>query len=66
FRKVLQINDDFPTDDLILILPHRVIEIKKPVFGSKRWIHFNLEQTMLKRDRIIKAFVENAARIFKS
>jgi hypothetical protein len=65
FRKVLHMKDEFPTEDLILILPHRVIEIKKPVFGSKKWVHFNLEQTMLKRDRIIKAFVENAERIFK-
>ncbi|MHA1955129.1 MAG: hypothetical protein ACW96U_14410, partial [Candidatus Heimdallarchaeaceae archaeon] len=65
FRKVLQIKEDFPTEDLILILPHRVLEIKKPVFGSKKWVHFNLEQTMLKRDRIIKAFVENTDRIFK-
>ena len=65
FRKVLNLRDDFQTDDLILILPHKVIEIRKPIFGSKKWIYFNLEQTMLKRDRIIKAFVENAERIFK-
>ncbi|NPD90421.1 MAG: hypothetical protein HGN29_17040 [Asgard group archaeon] len=65
FRKALQMKEEFPIEDLILILPHRVIEIKKPIFSSKRWIHFNLEQTMLKRDRIVKAFVENAARIFQ-
>ena len=64
FKKAMGIKEDFLIDDLVLILPHRVIDIRKVAFSKKRWISFNLEQTLLKKERIIKAFVENSTKIF--
>jgi len=64
FKKVMGIKEEFPIEDLVLILPHRVIEIKRVAFSKKRWVFFNLEQTLLKKEKIIKAFVENSSKIF--
>ncbi len=63
-KKVMDFKDDLKIEDLILLLPHRVIEIKRVAFSKKRWIQFNLEHTLLKRERIVKALVENATKIF--
>ncbi|MFW9853301.1 MAG: hypothetical protein ACFFDS_10170 [Candidatus Thorarchaeota archaeon] len=66
FKKIMGIKEEFPIEDLVLILPHRVIEVKKVAFSKKRWIFFNLEQTLLKKEKIIKAFVDNSSSIFNS
>ncbi len=65
FKKAMGIKEDFLIDDLILILPHKVIDIRKVAFSKKRWISFNLEQILLRKERIIKAFVENSSKIFE-
>ena len=64
FRKVMRIKEDYPLDDLLLLLPPHTIMIKKPLFSKERWIYFNREEMLRKREKIILALVEHASEIF--
>ncbi|MHA1346693.1 MAG: hypothetical protein ACTSU7_15075 [Candidatus Heimdallarchaeaceae archaeon] len=64
-RKILGLKEDYPIKDLVLLLPNKVLEIKKPLFSKVSWVYINLEHSMLKREKIVKIFVENSAELFK-
>ncbi len=64
FRKVLEIDENFSSDDLLLLLPPKVAKIRKPMFYTHTHIFFNHDQALLLREKITKTFVENGDRIF--
>ncbi|MCG3224217.1 MAG: hypothetical protein H7647_07100, partial [Candidatus Heimdallarchaeota archaeon] len=64
-RKILGLKEDYSIKDLVLLLPNKVLEIKKPLFSKVSWVYINLEHSMLKREKIVKIFVENSAELFK-
>ena len=64
FRKVLEIDENFSSDDLLLLLPPKVARIRKPLFYTHTHIFFNHDQALLLREKITKTFVENGDRIF--
>ncbi|MHA1515101.1 MAG: hypothetical protein ACTSPF_06150, partial [Candidatus Heimdallarchaeaceae archaeon] len=64
FRKVLEIDENFSTDDLLLLLPPKVARIRKSMFYTHSHIFFNHDQALLLREKITKTFVENGERIF--
>ncbi|TET74989.1 MAG: hypothetical protein E3J43_09035 [Candidatus Heimdallarchaeota archaeon] len=64
FRKVLEIDENFSSDDLLLLLPPKVARIRKPMFYTHTHIFFNHDQALLLREKITKTFVENGDRIF--
>jgi len=66
FKRVMDIKDEFPIEDLALMLPHKVLEIRKVAFSQKKWVIFNLKHTLMKKEKIIKAFVENSSKIFNA
>lgn len=64
FRRLMNFNEDFASDDFILYLPPRVASIRKPVFSSHEHIFFNHNQALLRREKIIKVFLENGDKMF--
>ncbi|MHA2358090.1 MAG: hypothetical protein ACXABK_04925 [Candidatus Heimdallarchaeaceae archaeon] len=64
FKRIMDIRDDFLIEDLSLLLPNKVMEVKKVAFSQKKWIHFNLKNTLMKKEKIIKTFVDNSSKIF--
>ncbi|MHA1515546.1 MAG: hypothetical protein ACTSPF_08430, partial [Candidatus Heimdallarchaeaceae archaeon] len=56
FRKVLEIEENFSTDDLLLLLPPKVARIRKPLFYTHTHIFFNHDQALLMREKITKTF----------
>ncbi|MCE7739947.1 MAG: hypothetical protein GPJ50_11265 [Candidatus Heimdallarchaeota archaeon] len=64
FRKVLEIDENFSSNDLLLLLPPKIAKIRKPLFNIHTHIFFNHDQALLLREKITKTFVENGERIF--
>ena len=64
FRRVLEIDENFSINDLVILLPTRVAKIRKPMFYTHYHIFFNHDQALLYREKITKIFAENGARIF--
>ncbi|MHA1667101.1 MAG: hypothetical protein ACTSUR_00480 [Candidatus Heimdallarchaeaceae archaeon] len=65
FRRALGLSDKISVRELILLLPHKVIKYKKNPFNGKQFIVFDTDQVLLKRERIIKTFVDNRTKFFK-
>ena len=64
FRNVLEIDENFSSNDLLLLLPPKVAKIKKSMIHNHKHIFFNHDQALLLREKITKTFVENGERIF--
>ncbi len=65
FRRLMGFNDAFPSEDFVLLLPPRVASIRKPLFSSHTYIFFNHNQTLLRREKVVKVFLENGDIIFE-
>jgi len=64
FRRVLDIDENYSINDLILQLPSKVAKIRKPLFYTHYHIFFDHDQALLYREKITKIFVENGDKIF--
>ncbi len=64
FRRLMGFNEDFTDDDFVLHLPPKVASIRKPIFSSNQYIFFNHNQALLRREKIIKVFLENGDKMF--
>ena len=64
FRMIMGINPDYKIKNLELLLPNRVIEVKKPIFSTTFWVYINLEHAMLKREKIVNIFIDNSEELF--
>ena len=64
FRRVLDIDENYSVNDLILLLPTKVARIRKPLFYTHYHIFFDHDQALLLREKITKIFVENGDKIF--
>ncbi len=64
FRMILDINPDYKIKNLELLLPNKVLEVKKPLFSKIDWVHINLEHAMLKREKIVNVFINNSEELF--
>lgn len=64
FRKIMGIRKECQINDLVMMLPFKVMKFKKPIFSKTEWIFLNQNQALLKNDRIIKAFKEYSTEIF--
>lgn len=64
FRMIMGINPDYKIKNLELLLPNRVIEVKKPIFSTTFWVYINLEHAMLKREKIVNIFIDRNEELF--
>lgn len=64
FRMIMGINSDYQIKNLELLLPNKVLEVRKPLFSKISWVHINLEHAMLKREKIVNVFVDNSEELF--
>jgi len=64
FRMILGINPDYKIKNLELLLPNKVLEVRKPLFSKISWVHINLEHAMLKREKIVNVFIDNSEELF--
>ncbi len=64
FRKIMGIRKECQINDLVIMLPFKVMKFKKPLFSKTERIFLNQNQALLKNDRIIKAFKEYSTEIF--
>ena len=64
FRRILEIDEDYSLDELILLLPPKVAKIRKPLFYTHYHMFFDHGQALLLREKITKIFVENGDKIF--
>lgn len=64
FRMIIGINPDYKIKNLELLLPNKVLEVRKPLFSKIAWVHINLEHAMLKREKIVNVFIDNSEELF--
>ncbi|MHA1200401.1 MAG: hypothetical protein ACTSQF_13845 [Candidatus Heimdallarchaeaceae archaeon] len=64
FRRLMGFNEEFTNTDFILYLPPRVASIRKPLFSSSHYIFLSHNQALLRREKIIKVFLENGDKMF--
>lgn len=65
FRMMMGINPDYPIKNLELLLPNKVLDIRKPLFSKITWVYISLEHAMLKREKIVSIFIENSEELFE-
>jgi hypothetical protein len=64
FRMILGINPDYPIKNLELLLPNKVLAVRKPIFSKIAWVYISLEHAMLKREKIVNIFIDNNEELF--
>ena len=65
FRRLMNFHDNFVNEDFILYLPPKVASLRKPLFSSHQYIVMNHNEALLRREKIIKVFVENGDKMFE-
>ncbi|MCK4972749.1 MAG: hypothetical protein KAS52_05475, partial [Candidatus Heimdallarchaeota archaeon] len=65
FRMMMGINPDYPIKNLELLLPNKVLDVRKPIFSKIAWVYISLEHAMLKREKIVNIFIENSEELFE-
>ena len=64
FRMIMGINPDYPIKNLELLLPNKVLAVRKPIFYKIAWVYISLEHAMLKREKIVNIFIDNSEELF--
>ncbi len=64
FRMIMGINPDYKIKNLELLLPNKVIDVRKPIFSKIAWVYISLEHAMLKREKIVNIFIDNSEELF--
>ena len=65
FRRLMGFNDDFPSEDFTLYLPPGIAWIRKPLFSNHHYIFLSHDQALVRRDKIVKVFLENGEKMFE-
>ncbi|MHA1551684.1 MAG: hypothetical protein ACTSQC_07045 [Candidatus Heimdallarchaeaceae archaeon] len=65
FRMMMGINPDYPIKNLELLLPNKVLDVRKPLFSKIVWVYVSLEHAMLRREKIVSIFIENSEELFE-
>ncbi|MHA1686114.1 MAG: hypothetical protein ACTSYD_06845 [Candidatus Heimdallarchaeaceae archaeon] len=65
FRKVMKLKENVSLKDFELLLPANSIEVKKPLFSKKRWVFFNADNLLMKKEKIISILTQEGENIFE-